>query len=68
MNYTLSYYKPQSTTVLVRRPWWASWRHDRLEHRQTMTRFIFADIPVDEAKVLMFGGHPAGMRLARRLI
>ncbi len=44
MNYTLSYYKPQTTTVLVRRPWWAFWRHDTLEHRQTLVRFVVAGL------------------------
>ena len=68
MTYTLSYYKPQNSPVLVRRPWWAFWRHDTLEPRQVLTRFVFADIQEDEAKILMFGGHPGGARLARRLM
>ena len=68
MTYTLSYYRPQNSPVLVRRPWWAFWRHDRLEPRQVLTRFVFANIPEDEAKILMLGGHPAGMRLVRRLM
>jgi hypothetical protein len=68
MKYTLSYYRPQSTTVLVRRPWWAFWRHDTLEHKQALTRFVFADIPDDEAKILIPGFHSAGARLAKRLM
>ena len=67
-QYTLSYYKPQSTTVLVRRPWWAFWRHDVLEHKQTMTRFVFAGLSEDEAKILMDEGDPGGKRLAYRLM
>jgi hypothetical protein len=66
--YTLSYYKPQTTTVMVRRPWWAFWRHDKLEHKQTMTRFVFAGLPEDEAKILMDGGESSGKRLAYRLM
>jgi len=68
LMYTLSYYKPQTTTALVRRPWWAFWRHDKLEHKQTMTRFVFAGLPEDEAKILMDGGESSGKRLAYRLM
>lgn len=51
--YTLSYYKPQTVTRLVQRPWWAFWRHDTMVKEQILTRIVFCDLSEDEAQFIM---------------
>ena len=53
MNYIFSYYKKVKVPVLIRRPWWNLFGRDALEMREQLQRQCFADIPKDEADLLI---------------
>lgn len=41
MNHTFSYMKEAESPRLVRRPWWAFWRHDELVVDKIQRRYFF---------------------------
>ena len=52
-TYTFSYYSPTKTPVLKRRPWWNLFGRDTIVTEETLGRRVIADIPQDEADLIL---------------
>lgn len=59
-TYTLSFYAPYNKPILVRRPWWNLFGHDKVGTVQSTMRYVFHGLTAQQAKIFIDGRPDAG--------
>ena len=70
-THCFSYYSLEPETYLIKRPWWAFWRHDKLSVGDVWKRHTITNFTLDEVQYLMeaFDGlRGLEMRLITKLL